>query len=108
MKIVFSLAARQDLYDIFEYIANTLQASDTAAKVTRKIVHEIRSLEFMPETYPIYKKDPWHSQKVRFFPVKNYLIFYVVNKEESTISIIRILYRGRNISNLIKILIHKS
>ncbi len=45
MKIVYTYAARQDLREIYEYIAFTLLAPETARALTDKIMSEIRSLE---------------------------------------------------------------
>lgn len=98
MKIVYTLTARQDLRDIYGYIALTLLAPDTARTLIDKIMVEVRSLEEMPERYPLYREEPWHSQGVRFLPVKNHLVFYTVNEEAETVSIARIMYGGRDIS----------
>ena len=98
MKIVYTHTARQDLREIYEYIAYTLLVPETARSLTDKIMSEVRSLEEFPERNPLYKDEPWHSQGVRFLPVKNYLVFYTVNTETETVSIARIMYGGRDIS----------
>lgn len=64
----------------------------------QQITQSPRSLESMPERNPLYKEEPWHSQGVRFVPVKNYLLFYTVNSETNTVSIARILYGGMDIN----------
>ena len=92
MKIVYTLQAQQDLNNIYEYIAYSLPLPDTARNMSRQIMQSVRSLETMPERNPLYKEEPWHSQGVRFIPVKNYLLFYTVNNETHTVSIARILY----------------
>lgn len=97
MKIVYTHAARQDLRDIYEYIAYTLLVPDTARSLTDRIMADIRSLEKFPERNPLYKDEPWCSQGVRFLPVKNYLVFYTVKNETETVSIARIMYGGRDI-----------
>ncbi|WP_347564008.1 type II toxin-antitoxin system RelE/ParE family toxin [Neglectibacter sp. X58] len=63
-----------------------------------KIMREARSLESLPERNPLYRDEPWHSQGVGFFCVKNYLVFYTVNPNADTVSIARIMYGGRDIS----------
>ncbi|MBQ9661864.1 MAG: type II toxin-antitoxin system RelE/ParE family toxin [Oscillospiraceae bacterium] len=98
MKIVYTHTARQDLREIYDYIAFTLLVPGTAKSLTEKIMADIRSLEEFPESYPVYKDEPWHSQGVRFFPVKSYLVFYTVRHETETVSIARIIYGGRDIS----------
>ena len=49
MKIVYTYSARKDLRDIYEYIAHTLLAPETARSLIEKIMSEIRSLEESPE-----------------------------------------------------------
>lgn len=97
MKIVYTFRARQDLKEIYEYVAFSLLAPDAALGMYQKIIESARSLETMPERNPFYKEEPWHSQGLRFLPVKNYLLFYTVNLENSTVSIVRILYGGMDI-----------
>lgn len=98
MHIVYTFQARQDLKNIYEYIAYSLLVPDTARGMYRKIIQSARSLEFMPERNPLYQEEPWRGQGVRFLPVKNYLLFYTVNNETHTVSIARILYGGMDIS----------
>ena len=102
MKIVYTHTARQDLREIYEYIAFTLLVPETARSLTGKIMADIRSLETFPERNPLYKDEPWRSQGVRFLPVKNYLVFYTVNNEAETVAIARIMYGGRDISKQLK------
>ena len=98
MKIVYTFQAQQDLKNIYEYIAYSLLVPDTARSMYQQIIQSARSLEYMPERNPLYQEEPWHSQGVRFIPVKNYLLFYTVNNETHTVSIARILYGGMDIN----------
>lgn len=98
MKIVYTFQAQQDLRNVYEYIAYSLLVPDTARKMYQQIIQGARSLESMPERNPLYKEEPWHSQGVRFIPIKNYLLFYTVNHDTHTVSIARILYGGMDIS----------
>lgn len=98
IKIVYSHTARRDLREIYEYIACTLLAPDAARSLTDRIMADIRALEKFPERNPLYRDEPWHSQGVRFFPVRNYLVFYTMMSETETVSIVRILYGGCDIS----------
>ena len=98
MKIIYTFKARQDLRDIYEYITYTLLSPDAAKNTTERIMEAARSLEDMPDRNPLYKDEPWHSQGVRFLPVKNYLVFYTVKPETETVSAARIMYGGRDMS----------
>lgn len=97
MKIVYTHTARQDLQMIYEYIAYTLLVPDTAKALCEKIMQGVCSLESLPEHNPLYREEPWHSEGVRFLRVKNYLIFYTVDLNADTVSIVRVLYGGRDI-----------
>lgn len=95
--VFYTNTAEQDLRSIYEYIANTLCAPDTAKNLTRQIMDEISSLDEMPNRYAKYDKEPWKDRGLRFFSVKNYVIFYLPNEETKTVYIIRIMYGGRDI-----------
>ena len=97
--VIYTNTAEQDLRSIYEYIANTLCAPDTAKNLTRQIMDEISSLDEMPNRYAKYDKEPWKDRGLRFFSVKNYVIFYLPNEETKTVYIIRIMYGGRDIEN---------
>lgn len=97
MKIVYTNTARQDLRKIYEYIAYTLLVPDTAKAISEKNMGEVRSLENLPERNPLYWDEPWHSQGIRFFCVKKYLVFYTVSLDTDTVSVARIMYGGRDI-----------
>ena len=98
MKIGYTNTARQDLKGIYEYIAHTLLAPDTAKAISEKILKEVRTLENLPERNPLYRDEPWHSRGVRVLRVKNYLIFYTVNPDTAIVSVARIMYGGRDVS----------
>ena len=95
--VVYSARARQDLRDIYEYIAYELLLPDTASGQTMRIMKAVRFLEEMPMRYRLYKDEPWHSQGLRFLPVDNYLVFYLTSESECTVTVVRIMYSGRNI-----------
>lgn len=96
-KIKYTRQAQQDLRDVYEYIAYSLLTPETAAKQANRIMKAIRSLEEMPMRYPLYSDEPWHSQGLRFVPVDNYQVFYLLNESESIVQIVRIMYGARDI-----------
>ena len=95
--VVYTSEARQDLRDIYEYIAYELLEPDTAAGQTNRIMKAARSLEQMPMRHRLYEEEPWHSQGLRFLPVDNYLIFYLPDETNNIVNIIRIMYGGRDV-----------
>ena len=61
-------------------------------------MRQARSLESLPERNPLYKDEPWHSQGVRVLRAKNYLVLYTVNFKTDTVTVVRIVYGGRDIN----------
>ena len=98
MKIVYSFKARQDLHDIYDYIAYELLVPSTAQNMTETIMSSVRTLSELPEKNPLYREEPWHSMGVRFLPVKNYMVFYTIHEETETVSNARIMYGSRDIA----------
>ena len=97
-KVQYSAEARQDLKDIFNYIAQELFVPDTAKNQTRRIMDAVKSLDEVPMRHSLYRDEPWHSRGLRFLPVDNYIILYLPDEEKEVVSIVRIMYGGRDIS----------
>ena len=95
--IFYTAGAKRDLRGIYSYIAEELLVPDTAAGQVQRIMKEIRSLKEMPMRYRLYDDEPWHGLGLRFFPVDNYLVFYLPDESTDTVRIVRIMYGGRDI-----------
>jgi len=91
--------AKLDLREIYEYIAFTLLEPGIAKNVNRRIVAGLKSLEQLPERYPIYQEEPWKIRGLRRINIGNYSGFYLIG--EKTVQVIRILYGGRDISTIL-------
>ena len=91
-------AAQHDLVDIFRYIAKELKALQTASDQLDRLKNAVGSLNTMPERYRLYEKEPWKSRNVRMMPVDRYIVFYVPDKDAQTVTVLRILYAGRDIA----------
>ncbi len=94
--------ASRDLRGIFEYIAYELQSIQNAAAQLDRLEQGIASLTQMPERFRTYEKEPWHSRNLRVMPVDHYLAFYIPDHERLTVTVIRILYGGRDIDSQLR------
>ncbi len=102
-KVVTSLQAEDDLRGIFEYIAFELLAPENAGKQLERLEKQILSLEELPERFPRYGKEPWHSQGLRFASVDNYIVFYLPDVEKQVVTVLRVMYSGRNIEEQLSV-----
>jgi len=91
--------AKHDLRGIYEYIALTLLAPETARDLTRRILAALRSLQEMPNRHPVYQDEPWKSRGLRRINIENFSGFYFVM--ENTVQVIRIMYSRKDISNVL-------
>jgi toxin ParE1/3/4 len=81
-KMQYSAEARQDLHDIYNYIALELLVPDSAKNQIRRIMDAVKSLDEMPMRYSLYRDEPWNSREIRFIPVNNYIILYLPDEEK--------------------------
>lgn len=100
-RVVYSPAAKDDLKDIYSYIAFELKVKQTAVNQVNRIRKAIRSLDTMPERYSIVDWEPWQSMKMRKVAVDNYVVFYLVNNEDKIVTVVRIFYGGRDIEEIV-------
>ena len=92
-----------DLRGIFEYIAFELQSPENASGQLERLEEQILSLDTMPERYRKYEKEPWKSRGLRVLPVDNYVVLYIPNSEKKVVTILRVMYAGRDIDNQLKL-----
>jgi toxin ParE1/3/4 len=96
-QVIITNEAENDLLDVFRYIALELLEPTIARNLCDSIEEEIVKLNSMPDRHALYKHEPWFSRGLRFFPVGNYLVFYIVRDSDNTVHVLRIMYSGRNV-----------
>ena len=99
--VSYSGDALDDLREIYTYIANELLVPEIAAAQVERIRKEIRSLDFMPARYVLVEWEPWHSMEMHQLPVDNFIVYYLVDEEAGTVTVVRVFYGGRDIEGFI-------
>ncbi|MBL1056628.1 type II toxin-antitoxin system RelE/ParE family toxin [Ligilactobacillus agilis] len=89
--------ADKDIRNIYEYIAYDLQSPKNASNQLERIEKCIMSLDHLPKRYRFYDREPWKTRGLRIVPIDNYCVFYFVDDDNLTVSIIRVMYSGRDI-----------
>ena len=90
----------QELNAIVDYITYTLEAPRAASNLLDELENSINSLKEFPLAHRIYRAIKPLPTEYRILPVKNYYVFYVVL--DDNIEIHRIIYKKRDLSQLIK------
>ena len=98
-EVIITDQANADLRGIYEYITFELLSPDNAAGQLDRLEEHILGLEEFQEKYRLYGNEPWHSRGLRVMPVDNYLVFYIPDKDTGIVTVIRVMYEGRNVEN---------
>lgn len=93
--------AEKDLRSIFEYIAFELQSVQNAVGQLDRLETAIASLSEMPERWIRYDKEPWFSRGLRRMVVDNYLVFYIPDKDDRMVTIIRVMYGRMDVDRVL-------
>jgi len=95
--VIYTDSANLDLQGIYDYISDILLEPIIAEKQTDRIMDAADSLNQMPLRHRLCDYEPWRSMGLRFMPVDNYLVFYLPDEASETVSIMRVIYGGRDI-----------
>ena len=91
---------QQELNAIVEYITFTLEAPVAALNLLDELEKSIGDLKQFPLAHRLYRPIKPIPTQYRVLTVKNYLVFYVVL--EGVIEIHRIIYKKRDLSQLVR------
>ncbi len=100
-KVSLSTKAKNDLIRIYRYIADDLRSPINAERQLDRLYDSILSLDEMPERFRIYDIEKWRGHNLRVMPVNNYLVFYVSDPDKQSVTVIRILYGGQDVTDLL-------
>ena len=93
-RIVFTDTAKSDLRDIAVYLADISKDKNLAIRFVKELQEKTKLLEQFPESGAIPKDRVLKSNGYRFLVHKDYLIFYLYNREERTVYILAV-FNGR-------------
>ena len=88
-KIIYTQKALADLDAVASYIKLKLCNISASDRIIENFFGEGDSLASFPTLYPLCNDAFLRAWGIRFVPVKNYLLFYVVREDESAVYVIR-------------------
>ena len=95
-KVVVTDAAKADIRAAARYIAVELRQPDTAEKLLDRFDAEIASLETMPQSHGLVHDDDLAGRGIRMTMAGNYMLFFLADRSESTVTILRVLHGRRD------------
>jgi addiction module RelE/StbE family toxin len=97
-KLVYTPLARQDMLDLFIYIAETLSAPQSATKLLDGIEAAVLRLKESPYSAPAARDAYLATQGYRTLIFRTYLIFYKVIEADRRVVVHRVVYGKRNLA----------
>ena len=88
--------AERDILEIARYIISELHAVEAAIKLVDEIDSVISALASMPQRYAFVLDERLRNLGYRKVNVKNYIIFFCIDKDRHIVNIERILYGRRD------------
>ena len=101
--IQISSRAEQDIKSAADYIEHILLNPKAADLLLNNIDKTINSLRDFPKKHPLTDDPVLKSWDIRFVKADNYLIFYTVSELDKTVYIVRVLYKRRNWTALLRL-----
>ena len=101
-RVIYTQKALADLDAVSDYIKLKLCNFSASECIVENFFNEGDSLANFPTRYPLCKDALLHTWGIRFVPVKNYLLFYIVREDEQKVYVIRFLYSKRNWQKILR------
>ena len=84
------------IQETVQYISKILLAPESARKWADTLQREIEKLDSMPSRYPLTEEEPWRTKGIRKMPVKNFLVYYLVDEVKKIVWVTAVIYGRRD------------
>ena len=101
-QIIFTDTAKSDLRDIATYIADMSKDKNLAIRFVKELQERAKILEQFPESGAIPRDRVLKSTGYRFLVHKEYLLFYLYEKEENKVYVMAIFNGKRDYMRVMK------
>ncbi len=88
--------AIRQIKETVQYISKILLEPETARNWADTLQREIRELDHMPSRYPFVEEEPWHKRGIHKMPVKNFLVYYLIDEEKKIVWVTMVIYGRRD------------
>ena len=95
-EVKLTVQAIGQIEEAVQYISKILLEPETARKWADTLQCEIEKLDTMPSRYPLTDEEPWHTKGIRKMPVKNFLVYYLVDEKKKAVWITAVIYGHRD------------
>ncbi|MBQ7097097.1 MAG: type II toxin-antitoxin system RelE/ParE family toxin [Clostridia bacterium] len=100
-RLVITKEAYKDLEDVISYISGTLKNPIAADNFLKEFEEKCEIVSSNPEAYAYCNDTRLMNAGYRKIVIKNYIVFYRINRPEKEVYIMRIIYGRRDYIDLI-------
>jgi toxin ParE1/3/4 len=93
--------AEEEILSTAKYIGDVLKAPEAANSLLDEIEKYENILENTPNMFSFVPDEYLATKGVKYVMVKNYMMFYTINEEEKSVTVIRFLYGRRDWKNIL-------
>lgn len=101
-KLEFLPIAKEDMDKIIYYVTNTLKNTKAARKLAKAFIDGANSILEFPYGSSKYLSSNKLKKEYRSIKISNFLMFYIIDENQKTITIVRVLYKKMNITNILE------
>ena len=101
-KLEFLTIAKNDMLEIVKYISDELKNPDTASRLIDEFISSAENICIFFFLFNVYTPIKSLEKEYRRIIVKIYMMFYTVDENTKTVTIMRVIYAKRNINEQIK------
>lgn len=95
-KVKLTNNALTQLKETVGYISKVLLEPEVARQWSNRIKKEILNLKYMPLRYPLVDEEAWRAEGIHKMTIENFIVYYWVNDNTSTVWITAVLYGRRD------------
>ncbi len=95
-RVTLTPQAVEQIRETVLYIARTLQSPETAKGWADLLYQKIGELQSMPSRYPLTEEELWHDRGIHKMPVKNFLVYYLIDEENKSVTVTAVIYGRRD------------
>jgi plasmid stabilization system protein ParE len=99
-KILITDRALSDMEEIYNYIANQLQAPEAAIGQYNRIAYAIETLDTFPERVKLMESEEEFALGLRQMPVDSYSVFFHIREDQVIVT--NILYSAGDITKRLR------
>ncbi len=100
-KLEYQRTALSDMEEIISYISHELKNPCAADRLAHEFVAQAENLRVFPYSNPVYIPLRPLKHEYRKLSVGNFIMFYRTDESKKLITISRVVYSGRNLSETI-------